>query len=95
MKKHLLLVALAGLLGLPLACAVASPDPKEDTKTGSTSEPLMGAEQICCSNISGWGSVVYYQSWAGYGWVTGDTFYHSGTSCPGTSGSCQRVEPIK
>ena len=55
----------------------------------------MGAEQICCSNISGWGSVVYYQSWAGYGWVTGDTFYHSGTSCPGTSGSCQRVEPIK
>jgi hypothetical protein len=98
MKKHLLVTVLAGMVGLSTACAVSSPEHDEHAnavKTGSTSEAVVSAEQICCNDINGWGSVVYYQSWAGYSWVTTDTFYHSGTACPSTSGTCARVEPIK
>src|ERR1700734_572065 len=100
MNKLFLSAALASTFGVLTGCAVTAADPGEETpgettpgeqtapeETGSTSEAVaMPAEQLCCSNISGWGSVLYYQSWGGYGWITGSTFYHQGGSCPGASG---------
>ncbi len=79
------------------ACAAAPDEPEtSDENTRTTSEALMQppTEQICCNDISGWGSVVYYQQWAGYTWVTTETHYHQGGGCPGTSGTCKPIAPV-
>jgi len=86
-----LVIATTAFLGLTACLDQVAPTEPE---TSDTTQEI-AAEQICCNNISGWGSVVYYQSWTGYGWTTGDTFYHQGGSCPGTSGGCTRVNPIQ
>lgn len=101
MNKFFLFAALVSTVSLLPACAVSAEDPVEETagepseKTGTASEAFAAppAEQLCCSNIDGWGSVLYYQTWGGYGWITTTTTYHQGGSCPGTSGTCSRVNP--
>jgi len=110
MNRLFLSAALVSMVGLLPACAVSAEDPGEETasesapsdqpapeKTGATREAVVAppAEQVCCSNISGYGSVMYYQSWGGYGWITTTTSYHQGGGCPGSSGACSRVDPVQ
>lgn len=104
MKRILGLAASFLLVATAIAgCTPNTSDSEEydEENVASVDEAMMKADTlICCTNIGGWGSVVYYQEDAGLpggppAYVTTDTFYKQGVSCPYEDNTCVPVGPAK
>ncbi|MFO0667487.1 MAG: hypothetical protein U0174_26285 [Polyangiaceae bacterium] len=108
-KKLLCTLSVLGPLAMGCAAAGPSdPSDTSDKQEASATDPNVGSVQqslqaeegqrpatrMCCSNIPGWGSVVYYEMWGGYSWVPYTFSYQQGVLCPGVSGTCVRVETL-